>query len=312
MPGGKRKQSPVAKSPKTKRPKVALKTASSPVPVPHSISLLNTGGNGVFPRPKVHILSWNVNGFKAWVKKPAVDSVYSRPDLDLFILNETKLQEAAVPAARQHFESLYPYQYWTCSTTKKGYSGVAVMSKTEPVAVGYGLGEEVQVDEGRAVTVEFRDFFVLATYVPNAGQKLERLTYRTQDWDSDLRKYLQALESLGKPVIWLGDLNVVHQDIDIFSMKGKAKCAGCTEAERTSFTETLALGFADTFREKYPDKVQFSWFSGMRASSKAENEGWRLDYVVVSRSLLGKVEDSLIYSEVDGSDHVPIEVVLGL
>lgn len=186
------------------------------------------------------------------------------------------------------------------------------MSKTEPIAVGYGLGEEVQVDEGRAVTAEFRDFFVLATYVPNAGQKLERLDFRTQQWDSDLRAYLQALESKGKPVIWLGDLNVVHQDIDIFSMQGKAKCAGCTAAERTSFTETLALGFADSFREKYPDKVQFSWFSGKRATSKEENEGWRLDYIVVSRSLMPKVQDSLIHSEVDGSDHVPIELILGL
>ena len=213
MPGGKRKQSP--KSPKAKRPKVALKTAASPPPVSTSLSLQSTGASGTFPHPNIHILSWNVNGYKSWVKKPGVDTVYSRPDLDIFILNETKLQENAVPTARQHFESIYPYQYWTCSTTKKGYSGVVLMSKVEPVAVAYGLGEEVQVDEGRAVTAEFKDFFVLGTYVPNAGQKLERLTYRTQEWDSDLRKYLQALESKGKPVIWLGDLNVVHQDMDL-------------------------------------------------------------------------------------------------
>ena len=293
---------PSKKSPKKPPPPVEETTSQVP-------ALVAEGGTGVFQRDKVRIVSWNVNGFKAWIQKEGVEEVFNRPDIDVFCMNETKLQEPAVPAAKAKFPA-YPYQYWTCSTVKKGYSGVALLSKTQPIAVSYSLGAEKHDLEGRMVTAEFSDLYIVATYVPNAGQKLERLSYRTEEWDEDLKQHLKRLDSTGKAVVWLGDLNVIHQDIDIYSMKGKSRCAGCTEEEKSCFSSLLSSGFRDSFREKYPEKQQFSWFSAKNKEARKENQGWRLDYAVVSSRLMDKVEEVVMYDQVTGSDHVPIEVVL--
>lgn len=214
-----------------------------------------------------------------------------------------------IPEFRLKFVN-FSHQYWSCSKTKKGYSGTAILSKVEPISVELGIGKRKHDDEGRVITAEFDSFFVVSTYIPNAGQKLERLEYRTKEWDIDFRSYLKSLESRGKHVIWLGDLNVVHQDIDIYNIKGKEKNAGCTPQERASFTQTLAEGFVDTFRALHPDEKKFSWFSAINPRAKSENLGWRLDYIVVSQALMPRIRDSLIHDDFPGSDHHPIELVL--
>lgn len=267
------------------------------------------GGAGVFPGPKVHIASWNLNGLRAWVKKPSVLDYALRDDLDVLCFNETKLQDKDVAGFRKQFAK-YPYQYWSCSHAKLGYSGTAVLAKTQPVSVTYGVGKRKHDQEGRSVAVEFDTFYVVATYIPNAGQKLERLDYRTREWDLDFRAFLKSLESTGKGVIWLGDLNVVHQDLDIHNIKGKEKNAGCTPQERQSFTQTLAEGFTDSFRALNPTLRKFSWFSAKNPRAKSENQGWRLDYIVVSNALMQRVQESLIFDQVQGSDHHPVELVL--
>ena len=204
----------------------------------------------------------------------------------------------------------YPYQFWSCSQTKKGYSGTAILSKAQPISFVEGIGKPAHDDEGRTITAEFADFFVVATYIPNAGQKLERLKYRTQDWDKDFREYLKSLENKGKGVVWLGDLNVIHKDIDIYNIKGKEKQSGCTPEERKSFGVTLQQGLTDSFRHLYPTQRKYSWYSTKSAVAKTNNLGWRLDYAVISNSLVPKLNDSKIYDDVDGSDHHPIEIIL--
>ena len=267
------------------------------------------GGTGIFPGPKVHIASWNLNGLRAWAKKPGVFDYALREDLDILCFNETKLQSKDVAGIRTQFRK-YTYQYWSCSQAKLGYSGTAVLSKTQPVSVTYGIGKRKHDQEGRSIAVEFDTFYVVASYIPNAGRKLERLDYRTQEWDADFQAFLTGLKDTGKGVIWLGDLNVVHQDLDIHNMKDKEKSAGCTPQERRNFTRTLAQGFTDSFRALNPSLKKFSWYSAINPRAKSLNQGWRLDYIVVSNGLMSRVEESLIHDNVDGSDHHPIELVL--
>ena len=267
------------------------------------------GGTGTFPGPKIRIGSWNLNGLRAWVKKPGVLDFALRDDLDVLCFNETKLQEKDVAGIRKQFTK-YDYQYWSCSTAKLGYSGTAVLCKSQPVSVTYGIGARKHDQEGRCIAVEFDTFYVVATYIPNAGQKLERLDYRVREWDVDFRAFLKGLESNGKSVVWLGDLNVVHRDIDIHNIKGKEKNAGCTPQERHSFAETLEQGFTDSFRALNPTQRKYSWFSAKNPRAKSENQGWRLDYIVVSSGLMPRVEESLIHDNIDGSDHHPVELVL--
>lgn len=267
------------------------------------------GGTGAFPGPKIRIASWNLNGLRAWVKKPGVLDFVLRDDLDVLCFNETKLQDKDVAGFRKQFAK-YPYQYWSCSHAKLGYSGTAVLTKTQPVSVTYGIGKRKHDEEGRSVAVEFDSFYVVATYIPNAGQKLERLDYRTREWDVDFLAFLKSLEATGKSVIWLGDLNVVHQDLDIHNMKGKEKNAGCTPQERRSFTDALSSGLIDSFRALNPTTKKFSWFSAKNPRAKRENQGWRLDYIVVSAGLMPRAEESLIHDQVEGSDHHPVELVL--
>lgn len=271
-------------------------------------SLLEETKSPVSGNP-TRIVSWNVNGLRAFYKKQADNPFLLRSDYDVLCLNETKLQDSNIPEFRTAF-ARFPHQYWSCSQAKKGYSGVCILSKTPAISVKYGISEHKHDQEGRVVTCEFPDFFVVASYIPNAGQKLERLGYRTTEWDLSFRNFLKSLEAQGKGVIWLGDLNVIHQEIDIYSMAGKAKCAGCTPEERKSFGQTLSEGFVDSFRQLYPSRRTYSWYSAKNPNAKRLNQGWRLDYIVISESLMGRVQDSIIHDSVEGSDHVPIEVVI--
>mmetsp|Transcript_10949 Transcript_10949/g.21423 ORF Transcript_10949/g.21423 Transcript_10949/m.21423 type:complete len:303 (-) Transcript_10949:917-1825(-) len=255
------------------------------------------------------VVSWNVNGLRAFYKKQADNAFLQRTDYDVLCLNETKLQDSHVGDFRTAF-ARFPYQYWNCSTAKLGYSGVAILSKIPAISVRNGISERKHDQEGRVITAEFPDFFVVSSYIPNAGQKLERLGYRTQEWDVSFRNYLKSLEAQGKGVIWLGDLNVVHREVDIYTLKGKEKCAGVTPEERKSFGETLEAGFVDSFRRLYPDLRTYSWYSQKNPNAKRLNQGWRLDYIVVSESLISRVQDSIIHDTVEGSDHCPIEIVI--
>ena len=267
-----------------------------------------SSSSGVFSNAEIHIASWNLNGIRAWIKKPSVLEFCSKAEIDVLCFNETKLQDSMVNDIKKSFPQ-YPFQFWSCSQAKKGYSGTAILSKTEPIAFTEGIGKSKHDNEGRTITAEFADLFVVATYIPNAGQKLERLKYRTKEWDEDFKNYLKSLENRGKGVVWLGDLNVIHQDIDIYNIKGKEKQAGCTPEERKSFGNALADGLVDSFRHLYPTTRKYSWYSTKSAKAKTDNLGWRLDYAVISRSLVPRLKDSKIYDDVNGSDHHPIEVI---
>ena len=263
---------------------------------------------GYFPNDKIRLASWNVNGIRACSKKPGFLEFIAREDIDILCFNETKLQEQMVPEFKKLFQQ-FPFQYWNCSLARKGYSGVSLLSKVEPISVRTGIGKKDHDQEGRVVTAEFNSFFVVSTYIPNAGQKLKRLDYRVKEWDLEFRAYLNSLYSEGKGVIWVGDLNVIHQEMDIYNIKGKEKNAGVTPQERQSFSETLAGGWKDTFRELYPEAKKYSWFSALNASRREKNEGWRLDYIVVDENFMPRVLDSLIHDTVMGSDHHPVELV---
>ena len=259
-----------------------------------------------FQHPEIHILSWNVNGIRAWIKKENVMSFVNRPELDIICFNETKLQETHVKDFMNNFPN-YPYQSWNCSTTKLGYSGTAILSKVKPIAWEKKLLKG-HPSEGRIIMAEFLNFFLLVTYVPNSGYN--RFDYRIQKWDKDLKEYIKELENRGKGVIWIGDLNVINEDIDVYSLVGNEDCAGGTPQERKSFKEILDDDMIDSFRFLYQDKRQYTWFNVKRKVAKPRNEGWRFDMAILSRSLLGFLKNSLIYDQVCGSDHYPIELVL--
>ncbi|TYZ58162.1 hypothetical protein PybrP1_003953 [[Pythium] brassicae (nom. inval.)] len=255
------------------------------------------------------VAAWNVNGLRALLRND--DSVHlrayvAREDPDVLCLSETKVDRDEL----QKLENLWPqyeHQYWACAT-KKGYAGTAVLSKVKPLSVRDEIvasGNKAPDDEGRFLALEFAAFWLVHTYVPNAGMKLERLDYRTKKWDVAMVQLLQELEKT-KPVVWCGDLNVAHQEIDIHDPKtNRNKSPGFTDAERKSFGAMLASGFVDTFRALHPETQQFSYYS-YRFNARAKNKGWRIDYFVVSQALLAKVEASEIRSAVTGSDHVPI------
>lgn len=254
----------------------------------------------------MRLVSWNVNGIRACIKKGFVDSV-SALDADVICLQEIKAsadQARAALALPSH-----PYQYWN-PAQRPGYSGTAVLSRTEPLSVRLGLGEHLQDTEGRVLTAEFDDFFLVTVYTTNSGSALARLDYRTQVWDPAFRQYLQELEAL-KPVVCGGDLNVAHQAIDIARPGSNRRSAGFTDEERESFSALLQAGFVDTFRHFSPDATaQYSWWS-YRGGARARNVGWRLDYFLVSQGFLPRVSSSVICPQVLGSDHCPVELVVG-
>lgn len=251
------------------------------------------------------ISSWNVNGIRAWMKSGS-GSYVKQEAPDILCLQETKCQENDVP---KEAKFLGYHSYWA-QADKKGYSGVGIYSKAKPLNVSYGIGIAEHDSEGRVITAEYTDFFLVTSYVPNSGRGLVRLDYR-QGWDKDFRKYLKDLDEK-KPVILCGDLNVAHKEIDLANPKTNTKTAGFTKEERQGFTELLAEGFVDTYRHFYPNKEkQYSFWSYMR-NARAKNVGWRLDYFVVSERLIDKVSDSLIRQRVKGSDHCPVVLLLAL
>jgi exodeoxyribonuclease-3 len=250
------------------------------------------------------IIAFNVNGIRAILKKD-LEKNFKELDPDIFVIEETKLSEEGhlvFPFTPEGYTA-----YWSVSKEKKGYSGVAVLTRKTPVNVTYGLKDGKYDDEGRIVTLEFANFFLIGAYVPNSGEELKRLDFRMQ-FEDDLLAYMKELDQK-KPVILTGDLNVAHEEIDIKNPKANIHNAGFTQEERDKFTRLLNNGFADTFRHLYPTTVQYSWWS-YRFNARANNAGWRIDYFVVSERLLPKVVDSKIHNEIEGSDHCPVELDL--
>ncbi|CAM0883211.1 unnamed protein product [Alopecurus aequalis] len=261
----------------------------------------------------VKILSWNVNGLRALMKSRgfSVHELAQREDFDVLCLQETKMQEKDVEVIKESLLEGYTNSFWTCSVSKLGYSGTAIISRMKPLSVKYGLGVPDHDTEGRVVTVEFDDFYLLTAYVPNAGDGLKRLTYRVTEWDPCLGNYMKELEK-SKPVILTGDLNCAHQEIDIHDPAGNSRSAGFTKEERKSFeTNFLSKGFVDTFRKQHPDVVGYSYW-GYRFNGRKTNKGWRLDYFLVSESIADRVHDSYILPEISASDHSPLGLILKL
>ena len=249
------------------------------------------------------LISWNVNGLRACVTKGFMD-FFQEIDADIFCLQETKLQPGQIELDLPGY-----HQYWN-SAVKKGYSGTAVFSKQEPVSVSYGIGIEEHDQEGRVITLEFEEFYLVTVYTPNSQRELTRLEYRIQ-WEDDFLAYLKKLE-VNKPVVFCGDLNVAHKEIDLKNPKTNRKNAGFTDEERGKMTVLLSNGFVDTFRYFYPDlKDAYSWWSYM-GQARAKNIGWRIDYFVVSESLKDKLEDAKIHDQILGSDHCPVELQIGM
>lgn len=259
------------------------------------------------------ILSWNVNGLKALLKSRgfSIHQLAQREDFDILCLQETKMQEKDVEVIKEGLLEGYTHSFWTCSVSKLGYSGTAIISRVKPLSIKYGLGVPDHDTEGRVVTVEFNDFYLLTAYVPNSGDGLKRLTYRVTEWDPSLGNYMKDLEK-SKPVILTGDLNCAHQEIDIHDPAGNRRSAGFTIEERESFeTNFLSKGFVDTFRKQHPNVVGYSYW-GYRHNARKTNKGWRLDYFLVSESIAERVHDSYIIPDISASDHSPLGLVLKL
>ena len=246
-------------------------------------------------------ISWNVNGIRACVNKGFKD-FFEKIDADIFCIQETKCQPGQIDLEFEGYQS-----YWN-SAEKKGYSGTAKKKKKEPIRVNYGIGIEEHDKEGRVITLEFEDFYMVNIYTPNAKRGLERLDYR-QIWENEIRKYLLNLNKI-KPVIMCGDLNVAHEEIDLKNPKSNRGNAGFTDEERTKMTELLQAGFIDSFRYLYPDKTDsYSWWSYM-GRAREKNVGWRIDYFIVSKDIKDKVKDAMIYPEIMGSDHCPVGLII--
>lgn len=245
-------------------------------------------------------ISWNVNGLRACVDKNFMED-FKNLDADFFCLQETKLQEGQIELDLPGY-----YQYWNYAV-KKGYSGTAIFTKHEPISVTYGMGIEEHDQEGRIITLEYADFYLVTCYTPNSKQELERLDYRMV-WEDAFRDYLSNLAKK-KGVIVCGDLNVAHKEIDLKNPKTNHHNAGFTDEERNKFTELLEAGFIDSFRYFYPDQESiYSWWS-YRFKSREKNAGWRIDYFVVSENIKDRMKDASIHNEVFGSDHCPVELV---
>ena len=247
-------------------------------------------------------ISWNVNGLRACVGKNFKES-FEQLDADFFCLQETKMQEGQLPIAFDGYES-----YWNYAE-KKGYSGTAIFTKHKPMSVALGIGIEEHDKEGRVITLEYPNFYLVTVYTPNSQDQLRRLAYRMK-WEDDFQAYLHKLDE-SKPVIVCGDMNVAHEEIDIKNPKTNHKNAGFTDEERQKMTQLLANGFTDTFRSLYPEQVTYSWWS-YRFHAREKNAGWRIDYFLVSDRLKPKVKDAKIHTEIMGSDHCPVELDLDL
>lgn len=251
----------------------------------------------------MRLISWNVNGLRACVQK-GFEEFFQEIDADIFCIQESKLQEGQIDLKLEGY-----HQYWNYAV-KKGYSGTAVFTKKEPISVTYGLGIEEHDQEGRVITLEFEEFYLVTVYTPNSQNGLARLDYR-MEWENEFRDYLLALDAK-KPVIACGDLNVAHKEIDLKNPKTNRKNAGFTDEERHKFTDLLDSGFVDTYRYFYPDQEGiYSWWS-YRFSARAKNAGWRIDYFIASERIKDKLQGAKIHTEIMGSDHCPVELTVEL
>ncbi|MGN0246454.1 MAG: exodeoxyribonuclease III [Lachnospiraceae bacterium] len=247
------------------------------------------------------LISWNVNGLRACVGKGFLE-IFQKLDADIFCLQETKMQAGQLDLDLPGYHQYYNY------ADKKGYSGTALFTKKEPLNVTYGIGVDVHDHEGRVITAEFEDFFFITVYVPNSQNELARLDYR-MEWEKDFLAYVKKLEET-KPVIYAGDLNVAHNEIDLKNPKTNHHNAGFTDEERAAFSRVLDSGMIDTYRYFYPDKTDiYSWWS-YRFQARAKNAGWRIDYFVVSESLKDRLVSADIHTSIEGSDHCPVELVI--
>ena len=245
----------------------------------------------------MRFISWNVNGLRA-VRKKGFDDIFLSLNADFFCIQETKLQECQIDIDFPGYES-----YW-CYAEKKGYSGTAIFTKHTPLSVSYNIGIEEHGAEGRTITLEYEDFYLVCVYTPNAQDGLKRLDYR-MSWEDAFREYLCSLDKL-KPIIVCGDMNVAHEEIDLKNAKANVGNPGFSDEERAKFTELLSAGFTDSFRYLYPDRRDaYSWWS-YRAAARERNVGWRIDYFVVSDRLRGNIKDAYILPEITGSDHCPV------
>ena len=249
------------------------------------------------------LISWNVNGLRACIGKGFLDFC-ALADADVYCLQETKLQ-----AGQLELDLPGYHQYWNYAD-KKGYSGTAIFTKEEPLSVTYGFGDDLHRHEGRVITAEYPDFYLVCCYTPNAQDGLKRIDYRML-WEDDFREYLRELDGK-KPVVLCGDLNVAHQEIDLKNPGPNRGNAGFSDQERGKMTELLEAGFVDTFRYLYPDKTgAYSWWS-YRFNARKNNAGWRIDYFIVSRRLAENIAGADIYSEIQGSDHCPVALTLAV
>lgn len=245
----------------------------------------------------MRFISWNVNGLRA-VRKKGFDDIFLSLNADFFCIQETKLQEGQIDIDFPGYES-----YW-CYAEKKGYSGTAIFTKHTPLSVSYNIGIEEHGTEGRTITLEYEDFYLVCVYTPNAQDGLKRLDYR-MSWEDAFREYLCSLDKL-KPIIVCGDMNVAHEEIDLKNAKANVGNPGFSDEERAKFTELLSAGFTDSFRYLYPDRRDaYSWWS-YRAAARERNVGWRIDYFIVSDRLRDNIKDAYILPEITGSDHCPV------
>ena len=249
------------------------------------------------------LISWNVNGIRACVKK-GFEDFFKEIDADIFCIQETKCQPDQIELEFKGYTS-----YWN-SAEKKGDSGTAIYTKKKPISVKYGIGIEEHDKEGRVITLEFEKFYMITIYTPNSKRELERLEYR-QIWEDEIRKYMLELNKT-KPVIMCGDLNVAHKEIDLKNPKTNRRNAGFTDEERNKMTELLKAGFIDTYRLLYPDKENaYSWWSYM-GRAREKNVGWRIDYFITSKDIKNKIKDAMIYPEIYGSDHCPVGLKISI
>lgn len=249
------------------------------------------------------LISWNVNGLRACINKGFLD-FFTEANSDIFCVQETKLQEGQVELDMEGYQ-----QYWNCAV-KKGYSGTAVFTRIEPLSVNYGIGQEVHDQEGRVITLEFPEFYLVNVYTPNSQRGLARLDYR-MEWEGAFQAYLRELDE-EKPVVICGDLNVAHKEIDIKNPSSNRKNAGFTDEERGKMTELLDKGFVDTFRHFYPDKKHaYTWWSYF-SNARERNSGWRIDYFLTSARMNNTLVDAGILPEIMGSDHCPVVLELNI
>lgn len=303
----KRKRGGDGETADTEQHSAAANNAQEPSKKPKSEAGEQDGSGDVNKKPwNLKLCSWNVNGVRAWLGKDGLEYL-KREQPDVFAIQETKCSDSKLPP---EIKSVDGYHSYFLAGDQEGYSGVGLMSKIKPLDIKYGIGVEKHDKEGRVITAEFEKFYLVAVYVPNAGKKLVRLDYR-MDWDKDFRAYLKELETK-KPVVLCGDMNVAHQEIDLANPKTNKKNAGFTQEERDSFSTLLDSGFVDSFRHLYPDKKGAYTFWTYMMNARAKNVGWRLDYFILSNALESNISDSLIHSEVMGSDHCPVVLLLNV